>query len=91
MYRTNDTLLNRGDRQKQTALHYAAVCNNSEAVEELLNAGADPKIQDVEGNTALHLAVKKNSINVTQCLLIRNPEFIVDIPNNGEYKKRFQT
>ena len=37
------------DGQGQTALHYAALCNNEEMVKQLLEAGADASIKDEDG------------------------------------------
>lgn len=41
-----------------TALHFAVICNNFRAVKALLKHGADITIKNVEGQTALHCAMK---------------------------------
>jgi ankyrin repeat protein len=44
------------DTYGRTALHLAAMCNVCEAIQLLLDAGADVGISDLDGNTPLHLA-----------------------------------
>eukprot|EP00049_Salpingoeca_infusionum_P016695 m.343718 g.343718 ORF g.343718 m.343718 type:complete len:1341 (+) comp16131_c0_seq8:190-4212(+) len=56
------------DTQGWTALHWAARLNDVEAVEELLEAGADMRLKDVCGNTPLHLAVEEGSVGVALVL-----------------------
>ena len=41
-----------GDKNDMTPLHYAAFCNNVDAMKVLLDAGADPATKDDEGMTA---------------------------------------
>ena len=48
--------LQRQDSSLRTALHYAAETNRKEAVKMLLDAGVNPALKDVKGNTAASLA-----------------------------------
>ena len=48
------------NKWNQTALALASMERNVDAINVLLNAGADPNIADVDGNTCLHDATKKD-------------------------------
>ena len=52
-----------------TPLRYAVIQGNIEAVDILLEAGADPNIQDDEGKTALFSAVRVNELAIAKRLL----------------------
>lgn len=54
--------LNVQNHQRQTALHLAVITEQPQLVERLLKAGADPRLADNSGNTALHIACKKGSL-----------------------------
>ena len=47
-----------------TALHYSVNLNNIKLTSLLLNANADPNIQDVLGNTPLHYAIIETNYNI---------------------------
>ena len=54
-----------------TALHNAALKNNASFVESLLNAGADPRLRNIHGLTALGLAQRGSC---KECIkLLENP------------------
>ncbi|XP_030621359.1 nuclear factor NF-kappa-B p105 subunit-like [Chanos chanos] len=53
----------------QTPLHLAVVTQQKEAVEALLEAGADASLTDRHGNTALHLAAQQNEGDMVALLL----------------------
>ena len=59
-----------------TALHYTVLLNNKELTALLLSNGADPNIQDVNGNTAMHHCVIENNFEIflmlTQSTLTKN-------------------
>lgn len=58
------------DSRKRSALHFAATNHNGlEVVKLLLKHGSDPNLQDVAGNTPLHLAICINNQSVIQELL----------------------
>jgi ankyrin repeat protein len=46
----------RTGQEERTPLMLGAIVGNEVAVEELLKLNADPRLQDFEGNTALHHA-----------------------------------
>lgn len=46
----------------QTALHLAVITEQPHLAERLLKAGADPRLADNSGNTALHIACKRGSL-----------------------------
>ncbi|XP_072300849.1 nuclear factor of kappa light polypeptide gene enhancer in B-cells inhibitor, alpha a [Eucyclogobius newberryi] len=58
----NHPFLNEQNHQRQTALHLAVITEQPQLVERLLKAGADPRLADNSGNTALHIACKKGSL-----------------------------
>ena len=64
-----------------TALHWAAVIGNTEAINLLLDAGADATILSSDGVTPLHFAIECKQISTIQALLKKVPE-LVNIPSN---------
>ena len=56
----------------QTAIRLAvdATETNYSILAALLDAGADVNVQDKEGNTCLHTAVKRDSLELVSCLLL---------------------
>lgn len=54
---------------KRTALHYAACIKKSKILQLLLNYNASCNVQDSQGNTPLHLAIEKKSLNCCKVLL----------------------
>ncbi|KAI6653779.1 hypothetical protein LOD99_3283 [Oopsacas minuta] len=59
-------VVNMSNCYRHTPLHIAVSLNYSEAVRDLLDAGADPFKFDVNGNTSFHLAASRGH---TECLL----------------------
>lgn len=59
-----------------TPLHRAAFAGKEQIVELLLESGADPKLQDVDGRTALHRAVEAGHIGIVKCLCQVCPELV---------------
>ena len=60
--------LQRQDSFLRTALHYAAEANRKEIVKLLLNAGVNPALKDVRGNTAASLARQAGHNDVAELL-----------------------
>ena len=56
--------------QRLTALMYAALTGNREAVDTLLRLGADPDILDSEGETALFCALQAGDLVITERLAL---------------------
>jgi E3 ubiquitin-protein ligase mind-bomb len=52
-----------------TALHLSALNNHLEASQALLQAGANPNIQNVNLQTPLHLAVERRNIQIVRLLI----------------------
>ena len=57
------------DENKMTALHLAASSGMDNSVIYLLSLGVNPNLQDKNGYTALHYAVKNNQIRIIKKLL----------------------
>jgi ankyrin repeat protein len=57
------------DRQGRTALHYAALADDTAAVSRLLSEGADPNVADRDGFTALHFAAQEGAVAAAGALL----------------------
>ncbi|EKX31803.1 hypothetical protein GUITHDRAFT_41614, partial [Guillardia theta CCMP2712] len=52
-----------------TALHAATLLGELEMVKELMGAGADPRVQDKEGRTALHICAMKGYLEIAEFLI----------------------
>ncbi|ETM53365.1 hypothetical protein L914_03148, partial [Phytophthora nicotianae] len=59
---------------RRTPLHWATISGATEAVDVLLEGGADPNFQDVRGRSPLHWAAKLNKLEVVRSLLRANAE-----------------
>ncbi|ETL47074.1 hypothetical protein L916_03144, partial [Phytophthora nicotianae] len=59
---------------RRTPLHWAAISGATEAVDVLLEGGADPNFQDVRGRSPLHWAAKLNKLEVVRSLLRANAD-----------------
>lgn len=77
-------LLNTPNNSGRTALHQAVLCNNIIFVKELLAYNANHSSKDVDGNTPLHLAVKRKCSYDIFLLLVRNNKML-DTENSGNY------
>lgn len=54
-----------------SALHEACSSGQTKIVERLLDAGADPNVQNAQGFTSLHLAAKHGHLHIVQLLLAK--------------------
>ncbi len=68
-----------GDKTGMTPLHWAAVKNDLEAVNLLLDWKADPNRVDVVGVTALHYACRNGGISIATALIHAGGK--VDVPD----------
>jgi ankyrin repeat protein len=57
------------DAKGRTALHLAALSGKAHLARLLRANGADPKIKDRRGRTALNFAEKRNDLNMQEALL----------------------
>ena len=71
--------LNDQNKMKQTALHLAVNLNLNGVVEELILAGAELDLQDINGNTPFHIVCKKGLL---QCM-----DTFLSIVNNDKLRK----
>lgn len=71
--------LNDQNKMKQTALHLAVNLNLSGVVEELLLAGAEVDLHDMNGNTPFHIVCKKGLL---QCM-----DVFLSIVNSEKLRK----
>ena len=71
--------LNDQNKMKQTALHLAVNLNLAGVVEELILAGAELDLQDINGNTPFHIACKKGLL---QCM-----DVFLSIVNSEKLRK----
>lgn len=77
-------LLNTTNNSGRTALHQAVLCNNALFVQNLLAHNAYHSPKDVDGNTPLHLAVKRKCLFDIFKLLV-NGNDMLDTENSGNY------
>lgn len=69
--------LNSRNKKMQTALHIAVNKAHVEVVKILLNYGAHPSLQDVDGDTPLHDAITKKNDEIIELLLEANADISV--------------
>ncbi|CAM9113012.1 unnamed protein product, partial [Hapterophycus canaliculatus] len=53
----------------ETALHYASFSGEVEAVQALLESGADPNVQNLMGDNAAHVAARAGYLEIVQALV----------------------
>ena len=73
---------NERSRIGQTALHATAFAGPA-AITALLDAGADPLLGDINGETLLHTLAKYTSVGLTRIPLLLDAGVDVDLPNNN--------
>ena len=64
-----EQIINNHDSRKRTALHFSASRGFHKIVQLLLQYGADPNVQDFNGNTPLHLASCSSQTHVIMLLI----------------------
>ncbi|KAJ0027043.1 hypothetical protein NQD34_018043 [Periophthalmus magnuspinnatus] len=81
----NHPFLNAQNHQGQTALHLAVITDQPQLVERLLKAGADPRLADNSGNTALHIACKKGSLASFSVITQNSPSHLTALMSFPNY------
>lgn len=71
-------IINAQDNEQVTALHWAVLCQHPEHTQHLIKVGADPRIVDMEGRTALHYAVSNTTARCLKVLLESAPEELIN-------------
>ncbi len=74
---------NATDRNHQSALHYAIMCNHLQVAQLLLEHGANINQQDSEGETPLMWAITNNHVDMTRLLLGHG----ADVSIENEYRQ----
>lgn len=77
-------VINAQDAERVTALHWAVLCQHQEHVQHLLKAGADARVVDAEGRTAMHYAVSNDNARCLRVLL----EHAEDVVNAKDARGR---
>lgn len=72
------------DDEGQTPLYLAVETYNCAGVETLLKYGANPAKRNKNGNTCLHLAVKRGYNMIVQDIIKHSKPETVDLENDGE-------
>lgn len=67
----NEKLAGVLDSRHRTPLHWASFSGQRAVAEILLNAGADPRAKDLDGNTPLHLTAQQGHPSVAELLIQR--------------------
>lgn len=62
---------------KRTPLHWAANFGHLEMVELLLEAGADPNVQDSDGNSPLHLCAQNGHAASVNLLIVASSDMLL--------------
>ena len=85
---SNEFNINAADGKQHTALHWAALGGSDTITELLLNAGADPDRETVDGETALFFAARKGLTFITRLLLLyfANPHIASTINGHSPWE-----
>ena len=78
----NDQMnLNRRDQEGRTPLHYSAMVDRREIVNNLISHGLDPNVRDNSGSPPLHIAAFSGNVHCMNVLLEHNA--LVNMQNNS--------
>ncbi|XP_065361070.1 nuclear factor NF-kappa-B p110 subunit [Calliphora vicina] len=68
-FKLNELLNTITNKRTQTALHYTCLYSQPNYIRPLLKLGCNPNIQDSDGNTALHLAVREKDLKCLESFI----------------------
>lgn len=75
----NKQIINKRDNEGLSVLHHAILIPvSAESLKALFEKGADVNSRDLYGNTAMHLAVKGNKLELAKILLEENGDAFID-------------
>src|SRR5690606_1989501 len=77
-----DALMQSVDYDNRTALHIACLYNRDECVNVLIEHTVDVNIQDSEGNTPLHYAIKNRNYRLAERLVNAGAKLIENYSGN---------
>ena len=84
-FKLNEILNSLVNKCSQTALHYCCLYNQPIYIRSLLKLGCNPDIQDNEGNTALHIAVRENHLKCLESFINSETTFNLKIKNDDGF------
>ena len=84
-FKLNDLLNSLVNKCSQTALHYCCLYNQPIYIRSLLKLGCNPDIQDNEGNTALHIAIRENHLKCLESFINSGTNFDLKIKNDDGF------
>ena len=71
-------LLDQPNSEGKTLMHFTAEMDDDEATKLLLNHGANPNVQDAEGNSILHTLCSQKDIQTTTSILKSNGKLLAN-------------
>ncbi|XP_073831133.1 nuclear factor NF-kappa-B family member relish [Musca autumnalis] len=73
------------NNKNQTALHTACLYNRPHYIRPLLSLGCNPNVQDKQGDTAMHIAVREKHISCLDAFLKSNKELKLNLRNDDGF------
>ncbi|XP_061393787.1 nuclear factor NF-kappa-B p110 subunit [Musca vetustissima] len=73
------------NNKNQTALHTVCLCNHPHYIRPLLSLGCNPNVQDKNGDTAMHIAVREKHTACLDSFLISKKELKLKLRNDDGF------